>query len=216
MDVLLDINIIVDLLLKRDGYRDAKRIYAIASLFSSKMWMAASSVDNLYYVLHSEAKRTKHLANEKCADEDSKEVDNLFYNFMDKVSIFSVGPKSIRRALSNYKDMENTIIYNNFKRIAPAGLIISKDKYFLELPDVISPDEFIKKYSDSITQPFNITSSNFVHFLDLQDAILRAGATPVFVDIVPSTYNLDPSNGCSPQGEKQKCLKSLTVTGLYA
>jgi|SRR3990167_875666 len=23
-------------------------------------------------------------------------------------------------------------------------------------------------------------------------------------------------NGCSPQGEKQKCLKSLTVTGLYA
>ena len=282
MDVLLDINIIVDLLLKRDGYRDAKRIYAIASLFSSKMWMAASSVDNLYYVLHSEAKRIKHLANEKCADEDSKEVDNLFYNFMDKVSIFSVEPKSIRRALSNYKDMENTIIYNNFKRIAPAGLIISKDKYFLELPDVISPDEFIKKYSDSITQPFNITSSNFVHFLDLQeeyrymleeideavlnsiaeakyilgpqveklegkiasylnvkhcigvssgtealvlslraiaiklkdkeyfdkteeiittpftftatgDAILRAGATPVFVDIVPSTYNLDPA-----------------------
>ena len=74
MDVLLDINIIVDLLLKRDGYRDAKRVYAIASLFSSKMWMAASSVDNLYYVLHSEVKRIKHLANEKCADEDSKEV----------------------------------------------------------------------------------------------------------------------------------------------
>ena len=114
MDVLLDINIIVDLLLKRDGYRDAKRIYAIASLFSSKMWMAASSVDNLYYVLYSEANRIKHLSNEKCADEDSKEVDNLFYNFMDKVSIFSVEPKSIRRALSNYKDMENTIIYNNF------------------------------------------------------------------------------------------------------
>ena len=37
-------------------------------------------------------------------------------------------------------------------------------------------------------------------------------------DPVLGTYKfrIGDYSGCSPQGEKQKCLKSLTVTGLYA
>lgn len=45
-------------------------------------------------------------------------------------------------------------------------------------------DEYFTRYDEILTTPFTFTATG--------DAILRAGATPVFVDVDPASYNLDP------------------------
>ncbi|MCL0087138.1 DegT/DnrJ/EryC1/StrS family aminotransferase, partial [Thermodesulfovibrionales bacterium] len=162
MDVLLDINILIDFLLKREGYKTAKRVYSSISQSNFRMWMAASTVDNFYYVIHSEAKRLRELNGEEWTDRAKKEVEDLFYNFMGKVSIYTIGPKSIRKALSKKGDIEDEIIYTNFKRIAPKGVVISSDKGFRKYPDVISPAEFLEKHKNT---GYHLSS---IPLLDLQ------------------------------------------------
>jgi len=72
VDILLDLNVVFDLLLQREFYDVAEKVYKLSRNNNFKLWMCASSVDNLYYSIHKEAKR---LALEKERKYSKEKVD---------------------------------------------------------------------------------------------------------------------------------------------
>ncbi|MDI6891298.1 MAG: hypothetical protein QMC83_10255 [Thermodesulfovibrionales bacterium] len=58
MDILFDLNIVLDFLIyERDHHDIAQKCNDIIEEKNWQLWIAASSVDNLYYILLNEAKR---------------------------------------------------------------------------------------------------------------------------------------------------------------
>jgi len=75
-------------------------------------------------------------------------------------------------------------------------------------------EEYFDKTDEIITTPFTFTATG--------DAILRAGATPVFVDIEPATYNIDTikvraylSHSLSPVGSGSSRVVGILPVHLY-
>ncbi len=267
MNILLDLNVVIDFLIpKRKGHELSKKVHHIIIEQGFTLWMSASSVSNIWYMLAEEAR--KYGAN-------LDYVNLEFKRYVQDVKIFSVTGSSVREAInSNVKDFENHIIYTNFKRIAPDGLIVSNDKNFGNYDHVLTPQEFIDSYGSlrkstaipllDLKQEYrymledidnallkNIADAKYIlgpevreleqkiaeylgvkhcigcssgtealvlslralaiktkgkeyfdrtdkiittpfTFTATGDAILRAGATPVFVDIDPKSFNIDP------------------------
>lgn len=63
----------------------------------------------------------------------------------------------------------------------------------------VKGQEYFDRSDLIITTPFTFTASG--------DSILRAGATPLFVDIDPVTYNIDPV-------KVKECIRSFTVKNM--
>lgn len=181
MDLLLDLNIIIDLLIPaRRGYLLAKQISEIIEKNKYSKWIAASSIDNLEYTLLSEAKRF----NLQYADK----IRLVIIKFLSETKIISVTGASIREAIHS-KDLEDHIIYNNFKRIASDGIVISSDKYFKKYPDVISPQDFINNHEKLLK--FKSTIS----MLDLKKEyrfMIEEIENSIFESIAKAKYVLGP------------------------
>ncbi len=290
MDILFDLNIIIDLLIPlREGSDIAKKLNKIIDENKYKKWISSSSISNLRHTLFTMAKKL---------DSSNFELINIeFKKFMEGVSIFSVSGKSAREAIEQ-EDIEDYIIYTNFKRIAPEGIVITNDKNFIKnYNDVMTPEEFIKMHT-------SLNSSTSIPLLDLKEeyrytiedidqallssasearyilgpkvegfeqkiaeyigtkyaigvasgtdalvitlralalktkheefftpedliittpftfaataeSILRAGATPLFVDIDPKTYNIDTEKIKEAISEYKERVKGIIPVHLY-
>jgi dTDP-4-amino-4,6-dideoxygalactose transaminase len=180
MDTLFDLNIVLDFLIcERDNHDIAQKCNDIIEEKNWQLWIAASSVDNLYYTLLNEAKRSNVLKGA---------VQKEFKKFMQKTSVFSVTGRSVAEAIKT-KDIEGSIIYNNFRRIAPEGIIISRDEELQKLFNVVSPERFVEKYKS-----VKLRKSD-VPLLDLQEEyryMLEDIDEAVLKNIAEAKYILGP------------------------
>jgi dTDP-4-amino-4,6-dideoxygalactose transaminase len=89
-----------------------------------------------------------------------------------------LGPevKELEEKIAGYIDVKHCI-----------GVSSGTDALVLSLRALsikIKEEEYFERTDEIITTPFTFTATG--------DAILRAGATPVFIDIDPETYNINP------------------------
>ena len=176
MDILLDLNVVLDLLLQREFYDIAEKVYKLSRKNNFKLWMCASSVDNLYYSIHREAKR---LALEKERKYSKEKVDKIFKKFIEKINLFVPDPLVVKKSVfdEGIKDIEDFIIYESFKRIAPEGVIVTRDKHFLDNYDnTYSPWDFVQKFQNFLNKPRSIPILNlqeeYKHIIEEIDSAL--------------------------------------------
>jgi len=67
--------------------------------------------------------------------------------------------------------------------------------------------EYFDKTDEIITTPFTFTATG--------DAILRSGATPVFIDIDPATYNMDARNAAAYLEAGSGKVRGIILVHLY-
>ena len=148
--------------------------------------MCGSSVNNLYYSIYREAKR---LALEKEKEYSKEKVDKIFKKFIEKVNLFVPDPLVVKKAVfdEKIKDIEDFIIYENFKRIAPEGIIITRDKYFLNNYDnTCSPWDFVRKFQDFLNKPRSISILNLQEeykyiIEEIDSALLKAVSNTKYI-----------------------------------
>lgn len=179
MNILPDLNIILDYLIcNRADNKIAGMVYDIIDKENYEIWISASSVDNLKYILCGESKKYKL---------DTKYVMKEFEKYIEKSKIFSVTGKSIRQSLDAL-DLEDHIMYTNFKRIAPDGIVITRDGKFKNYPDAITPRGFVENHE-------NLSKQKNISMLDLQEEyryILEDIDDSVLKNIARAKYILGP------------------------
>jgi dTDP-4-amino-4,6-dideoxygalactose transaminase len=92
--------------------------------------------------------------------------------------IFGPEVKELEESIAKYIDVKHCIGVSS----GTEALVLSLRAMAIKLKG----KEYFDKTDEIITTPFTFTATG--------DAILRSGATPVFVDIDPATYNIDPAN----------------------
>ncbi len=90
--------------------------------------------------------------------------------------IFGPEVRELEQSIAKYLDVKHCIGASS----GTEALVLSLRALAIKLKG----REYFDKTDEIITTPFTFTATG--------DAILRAGATPVFVDIDPVTYNIDP------------------------
>ena len=105
-----------------------------------------------------------------------KEIDSAIKKCLDHQKwIFGPEVKELEDKVAGYLGVKHCIGSSS----GTEALVLSLRALAIELKG----QEFFDKTDEIITTPFTFTATG--------DAILRAGATPVFVDIDPLTYNID-------------------------
>lgn len=130
-----------------------------------------------------------------------EDIDNaVLKNIADAKYILGSQVKELEDKIAGYIGVKHCIGMSS----GTEALVLSLRALAIKLKG----QEYFDKTDEIITTPFTFTATG--------DAILRAGATPVFVDIDPVTYNIDPIKirEYLTQNPKLETRNSTNVVGI--
>lgn len=105
-----------------------------------------------------------------------QDIDSALWNCLTHQKwIFGPEVEAFENAVADYLDVTDCVGVSS----GTEALVLSLRAYAIK----ISGEEYLKREDEIITTPFTFTATG--------DAILRSGATPVFVDVDLTTYNVD-------------------------
>ena len=147
MEILIDTNVILDYLLQRKGYEDAKNVLQLATVTENEVieYVTAFSITDIQYWLQSNLKENddKELErNKRCSFVAQDRIKALFK----LVSVLPIAESDILDALDlRWVDFEDAVQYTLAKN-NNISIIITKNKKDFEKDDVelYSPEEFLK------------------------------------------------------------------------
>lgn len=132
MKLLIDTNVILDMVFKRNGYDTAMELFRRVREARVSAYITASSVTDLFYIIHKET-------------HDTDQTYNIMENIFHLVAVFSVTEKDILDAFKQmWTDFEDCVQYTTGKNNRADYLITEnkKDYESTALP-VLTPGEWL-------------------------------------------------------------------------
>lgn len=133
MTLLIDTNVILDMVFKRDNYKIAMELFRKIRAFKINACITASSVTDLFYIISKETHNTN-------------QTYSIMENIFKLVAIFPVTEKDIRDAFQQkWKDFEDCVQYITGKNNRADYIITENQKDYkaASLP-VLTPFMFIE------------------------------------------------------------------------
>ena len=139
MKLLIDTNIVLDVLLKREPfYQDAVKVMNMAQYDDVQEYISASAVTDIYYIAYRQIK-------------DRASVLELIKRLLMVVSVAAVSEREIRNALKRgWKDFEDAVQYSVAFLNEMDGLITRNPKDYEEADiNIWSPEQVLSEYANS-------------------------------------------------------------------
>ncbi len=129
-----------------------------------------------------------------------KDIDNAIQRCLNHQKwIFGPEIEEFERAVSEYLNVSNCIGVSS----GTEALVLSLRALAIKLKG----QEFFEEGDEFLTTPFTFTATG--------DSVLRSGATPVFIDIDPQTFNIDPAKIREYLHENAAHVRGIIPVHLY-
>ena len=137
MRILIDTNVILDVLMQRDGFESGREILRMSHLGKLQGFVSASAITDIFYILY------RHI-------KDKKETIDSVRRLIAFVQVASVDEKIICEALeSGWADFEDAVQYQAAKSRNARYIVTRNTKDFeASLPEAITPEDFLTWYRD--------------------------------------------------------------------
>ena len=151
MRLLIDTNIVLDFLLKRDGTKPAKELFERALLHGEDEFVTASSVTDIMYIFTlSEEKRNKSLPEEQklTKHQVAMEVQRKLESLLSFLKVLPVTDDNVHEALAlKWDDREDALQYVVALRNSVDVIITRNMKDFSGSSiKVMTPEEFLGEH----------------------------------------------------------------------
>ena len=151
MRLLIDTNIVLDFLLRRDGTKPAKELFEMALLKDEDEFVTASSVTDIMYIFTlSEDKKNKSLPEDRklTKHQISMEVQRKMESLLSFLKVLPVTDDNVHEALSlRWDDGEDALQYIVALRNSVDAIITRNKKDFVDSSiRVMTPEEFLEGY----------------------------------------------------------------------